>query len=113
MKAVEKTTDILIVDDSEESLRVLVSIIEEQGFEARPVTSGVLAVKAARLSPPELIMLDIGLPDIDGYRVCAELKADERTRDIPILFISGLHATDDKVRALYAGGVDYITKPFQ
>lgn len=109
----DKSKGILVVDDSEESLRVLVSIIEEQGFEARPVTTGSLALKSARLFAPDLIMLDIGLPDMDGYEVCAELKSEERTRDIPILFISGLHATEDKVRALASGGVDYITKPFQ
>lgn len=109
----EKSKGVLVVDDSEESLRVLVSVIEEQGFEARPVTTGSLAIKSARLSAPDLIMLDIGLPDMSGYEVCARLKEDERTRDIPILFISGLHATEDKVRALASGGVDYITKPFQ
>jgi formate hydrogenlyase transcriptional activator len=113
MKKVEKKTDILVVDDSEESLGVLVAIIEDQGFVARSATRGELAVTAARSAPPELILLDIGLPDMDGCTVCAELKADERTRDIPIIFISGLHATEDKVRALAAGGVDYITKPFQ
>jgi formate hydrogenlyase transcriptional activator len=113
MTIVEHKTDILVVDDSEESLHVLVSIIEEQGYVARPVTQGLLAIRTARLSPPELILLDIGLPDINGYQVCEELKADERTREIPILFISGLHATADKVKALAAGGVDYITKPFQ
>jgi formate hydrogenlyase transcriptional activator len=113
MSKLEHKTDILVVDDSEESLHVLVSIIEEQGYVARPVTQGLLAVRTARLSPPELILLDIGLPDINGYQVCEELKADESTREIPILFISGLHATADKVKALAAGGVDYITKPFQ
>lgn len=113
MSTVEKKTDILVVDDSEESLHILVSIIEELGYVARPVTQGLLAIRAARLSPPELVLLDIGLPDIDGYQVCQELKADEHTREIPILFISGLHATADKVKALAAGGVDYITKPFQ
>jgi DNA-binding NtrC family response regulator len=113
MTTPEKKTDILVVDDSEESLHVLVSIIEEQGYVARPVTQGLLAIRAARLSPPELILLDIGLPDIDGYQVCQELKSDESTRENPILFISGLHATADKVKALAAGGVDYITKPFQ
>jgi formate hydrogenlyase transcriptional activator len=113
MKEVENKPDILVVDDSEESLRVLVSIIKEEGFEARVMTQGALAIRAARQAPPELILLDIGLPDMDGYQVCAELKGDERTRDIPILFISGLHATADKVKAFSAGGVDYITKPFQ
>ena len=113
MKKEDQRAEILVVDDSEESLDVLVSIIDEEGFEPRPVTSGKHAIHAARLSPPELILLDVGLPDIDGYKVCSELKADKRTCEIPILFISGLHNTEDKVRALAAGGVDYITKPFQ
>ena len=74
MNRAEDKTDILVVDDSEESLHVLVSIIEEQGFVARPVTQGLLAIRAARLSPPELVLLDIGLPDIDGYQVCEETQ---------------------------------------
>ena len=113
MKDPHHKPDILVVDDSEESLRVLVSIIEEEGLEARVMTQGALAIRAAREAPPDLILLDIGLPDMDGCQVCVELKADQRHRDIPVLFISGLHATTDKVRALSAGGVDYITKPFQ
>jgi len=104
---------ILVAEDSEESLHVLVSILDENGFDVRPTITGTLALNAARSLQPDLILLDIGLPDLDGYQVCMQLKADERTRDIPIIFISGLHATSDKVKAFSAGGVDYITKPFQ
>jgi formate hydrogenlyase transcriptional activator len=113
MNEVRQMPQILIADDSEESLHLLVSIFDEEGYDARPVMNGTLALKAARLSAPDLILLDIRLPDIDGYEVCAKLKEDERTRDIPVLFISGLHATSDKVRGFSSGGVDYITKPFQ
>jgi signal transduction histidine kinase len=68
---------------------------------------------AAQIMPPDLILLDIRMPDMDGYEVCQRLKADERTRGIPVLFISALNETEDKVRAFSAGGMDYITKPFQ
>lgn len=113
MNSSDRKAEILVCDDSEESLRVLVSILDGYGFETRPVTRGGLAVQAARLSPPDLVLLDLRLPDIDGYQVCADLKSHESTCDIPIIFISGLHATEDKVKAFAVGGVDYITKPFQ
>jgi DNA-binding NtrC family response regulator len=113
MNGSDRKPEILVCDDSEESLRVLVSILDDQGFEVRPVTRGALAVQAARLSPPDLILLDLRLPDIDGYQVCANLKGQESTAGIPIIFISGLLATEDKVKAFAVGGVDYITKPFQ
>ena len=80
MKTPDGKPDILIVDDSEEILRVLVSIIEEAGFEARAMTQGASAVRAAREAPPELILLDIRLPDMDGYEVCRRLKSEEHRR---------------------------------
>jgi sigma-B regulation protein RsbU (phosphoserine phosphatase) len=105
--------DILIVDDTPANLRLLSQMLAEQGYRVRPVPDGSLALAAAQAEPPELILLDIRMPGMDGYQVCERLKADDQTRDVPIIFISALHATEDKVRAFVAGGVDYVTKPFQ
>jgi len=103
--------DILIVDDTPANLRLLISILTEQGYRVRPVTDGLLAIAAAQLDPPDLILLDIKMPDIDGYEVCARLKADERTRDIPVIFLTVLDDVIDVVKGFNIGGVDYITKP--
>lgn len=108
----EKCT-ILVVDDVPENVRVLAQMLGEQGYDVRPVTSGRLALQAARADPPSLILLDINMPEMDGFEVCTELKGDERLRGIPVIFISALHETFDKVKAFNAGAVDYITKPFQ
>ncbi|MCZ6633349.1 MAG: response regulator [bacterium] len=105
--------NILIVDDTPANLRLLSSLLSESGFKARGVPNGPLALKAADLDPPNLIMLDITMPDMDGYEVCRRLKEKENTRDIPIIFISALDRVEDKVNAFKVGGVDYITKPFQ
>ena len=105
--------DILIVDDQSNNLKILTSILERHGYEARPALSGQLALKAVRKSLPDIILLDILMPDMDGFEVCKQLKADERTRDIPIIFISALEDISNKLKAFAAGGVDYITKPFQ
>jgi sigma-B regulation protein RsbU (phosphoserine phosphatase) len=107
------TGSILVVDDTLANLRLLSSILAERGHRVRPVPSGALALAAARAEPPDLILLDILMPEMDGYEVCDQLKNDPATRDIPIIFISALDATQDKVRAFHAGGVDYVTKPFQ
>jgi sigma-B regulation protein RsbU (phosphoserine phosphatase) len=104
---------ILVVDDTPANLTLLSQILAEQGYHVRPVPDGPLALAAVRADPPDLILLDIRMPDMDGYQVCEHLKSDARTRDIPIIFISALDATQDKVRAFHTGGVDYITKPFQ
>jgi two-component system sensor histidine kinase/response regulator len=105
--------DILIVDDTPANLDVLAEMLEEQGYRARPVPSGFLALQSARVQPPDLILLDINMPEMDGYEVCQHLKADVNLRDIPVIFISALRDTTDKVQAFDAGAVDYITKPFQ
>jgi len=105
--------DILIVDDQSNNLKILASILERHGYEARPALSGQLALKAVRKSLPDIILLDILMPDMDGFEVCKQLKADERTRPIPIIFISALEDISNKLKAFAAGGVDYITKPFQ
>ena len=105
--------NILIVDDTAENLRLLASILGAQGYEARPVTSGRQALQAAERDPPDLILLDINMPQMNGYEVCLELKARERCRDVPVIFLTALGDVNDKVRAFEVGGVDYITKPFQ
>ncbi len=105
--------DILVVDDTPANLRLLSQMLAEQGFKVRPVPSGTLALMAVQAAPPDLILLDIRMPGMNGYEVCERLKANENTQDIPIIFISALGEVEDKVRAFTVGGVDYITKPFK
>jgi two-component system sensor histidine kinase/response regulator len=105
--------NILIVDDVPANLRLLLNILAAEGHQVRAVPNGAHALAAAFSSPPDLILLDIVMPEMDGYEVCRRLKADARTRDIPILFMSALSDTHAKLRAFAAGGVDYVTKPFQ
>jgi signal transduction histidine kinase len=105
--------NILVVDDTPENLQLLVGMLKEKGYKVRPVPSGELALSGAKIFPPDLILLDIMMPEMDGYEVCSKLKADERTKDIPVIFISALSDVLDKVKAFGVGGVDYITKPFQ
>ena len=104
---------ILAVDDAAANLQVLAGMLKDRGYRVRPVPSGKLALLAARRDPPDLILLDINMPDMNGFAVCEQLKADDRLRGIPVIFISALTEPLDKVRAFATGGVDYITKPFQ
>lgn len=105
--------NILIVDDTPDNLRLLSSTLMERGYKVRSVINGAMALMGAQAAPPDLIVLDIKMPDMDGYEVCTCLKADERTREIPVIFISALDEVLDKVKAFRVGGVDYITKPFE
>ncbi|MEA5553826.1 PleD family two-component system response regulator [Anabaena cylindrica UHCC 0172] len=104
---------ILIVDDNPDNLRLLSKMLESKGFKVKKTVSGKVAIQAAKLEPPDLILLDINMPDINGYEVCRQLKAQTETANIPIIFISALDQTIDKIMAFEIGGVDYITKPFQ
>ncbi|WP_017652796.1 PAS domain S-box protein [Fortiea contorta] len=104
---------ILIVDDTLANLQILSATLSVAGYTVRGVSSGLMAVKEAQTILPDLILLDIKMPEIDGYEVCQLLKADQTTRDIPVIFISALHDVFDKIKAFKLGGVDYITKPFQ
>jgi len=104
---------ILIVDDTPENLTLLRSMLTEKGYRVLAAINGELALKAVRTNLPDLILLDIRMPGMDGYEVCKQLKSEEKTRKIPVIFISALNEVDDKVKALSLGGVDYITKPFQ
>lgn len=104
--------DVLVVDDTPANLRLLSQMLTEEGYHVRPVPDGSLALAAVRAEPPDLILLDIRMPGMNGYEVCECLKADDETRDIPVIFISALDAIQDKVRAFSVGGEDYVTKPF-
>ncbi len=104
--------NILAVDDTPANLQLLVGLLKEHGYRVRPVPSGVLALQAAEASQPDLILLDITMPEMNGYEVCRRLKENPRLRDIPVLFISAMNEPLDKVRAFQTGGVDYVTKPF-
>ena len=104
---------ILIVDDTPDSLRLLTRILTEHQFRLQASTKGSHALMSARKDPPDLILLDIRMPGMDGYEVCQELKAHPTTSEIPIIFLSSLDEVDDKLRAFEVGGADYIIKPFQ
>lgn len=105
--------NLLIIDDTLESLQLLANTLSEQGYKVRGAAKAQMAIRTAKLSPPDLILLDIKMPEMDGYQVCEQLKSAKETCDIPIIFISALDEVMDKVRAFSVGGVDYITKPFQ
>lgn len=104
---------ILIVDDTHANLTLLSQILKGQDFTVRPAPSGKLALTSANKNPPDLILLDINMPEMDGFEVCERLKEDTCTKDIPIIFISALGESFNKVKAFQLGAVDYITKPFQ
>lgn len=105
--------DILIIDDIPDNLRFLSNLLTRAGYSIRKVINGELGIEAAQLEPPDLILLDIMMPGINGYEVCERLKLGDRTQDIPVIFLSALDEELDKVQAFQIGGVDYITKPFQ
>ncbi|HWZ89540.1 MAG TPA: response regulator [Polyangiaceae bacterium] len=103
---------VLVVDDTVDNLRLLTGVLEQMGHEVRPVTSGPQALVAARHSPPDLVLLDVTMPEMTGYEVCARFKADPQLKDIPVIFLTALSDIADKVKAFEVGGIDYITKPF-
>ncbi|MEZ4526530.1 MAG: response regulator [Desulfobacterales bacterium] len=103
---------VLIVDDTPANLHLLKTILSGQGYAVKSAPDGAFALNYARRTPPDLILLDIRMPEMDGYQVCEALKADARTRDVPVIFVTALRDSPDKVRAFSAGGVDFVTKPF-
>lgn len=105
--------NILIVDDTLENLQFLATMLGEHGYHTRAVKSGLEALASVKAVLPEMILLDIKLPDIDGWEVCTRLKADAMTSDVPVIFLSTMNKKEDKLKGFLAGGVDYITKPFQ
>ena len=104
---------ILVVDDTPENLRLLVSLLTREGYLVRPAPNGNLGLSSARLKAPDLILLDIMMPDLNGFEVCMKLKQDETTRNIPVIFLTAVTDLEDKLQAFEVGGVDYITKPFR
>jgi two-component system sensor histidine kinase/response regulator len=105
--------NILVVDDTPAYLEALRGMLKDQGYRVRPVTNGRLALAAVEAERPDLILLDVNMPDMNGFETCERLHADARFAEIPVIFLSALSDTEDKVRALSAGGVDYVTKPFE
>ncbi|MGK7877790.1 MAG: response regulator [Xenococcaceae cyanobacterium] len=105
--------NILIVDDRVDHLHLLSTTLSERGYKVRGAIKGKMALRAARSAPPDLIVIDIRLPDMSGYELCERLKADAQTREIPVIFLSALDEVLDKVKAFAIGGLDYITKPFE
>ena len=104
--------DILVVEDTPASLRLLTSLLTKAGYRVREAPDGELALWSARAQPPELILLDIRMPGMDGYAVCRELKQTATLADVPVIFLSAFDDTDDKLRGFEVGGVDFIAKPF-
>jgi putative two-component system response regulator len=105
--------DILIVDDNTSNLEVLSDMLKTQGYRPRQARSGMAALRAAESQPPDLVLLDIMMPEMDGYEVCRRFKSDDRLKDIPVVFLSALSETEDKIKAFRVGGADYVPKPFQ
>lgn len=109
----DRPARIMVVDDTPQNLRLLESLLTERGYQVFALPSGDMALRAAAKNPPDLILLDIDMPGLTGYQVCERLKADTRLAEIPVIFISALSETADKVRAFELGGVDYVTKPIK
>ena len=108
-----ESDNIVIVDDNPNNLQVLASILQKDGYKVRPALSGELALRAIDAQLPDLVLLDVRMPGMDGYETCHRLKVQDEKRDIPVIFISALNEIEDKLNAFRAGAVDYITKPFQ
>ena len=105
--------DILVVDDTTVNLKLLSSVLSDRGYHVRAASSGARALASAKAKVPDLVLLDVNMPEMDGYEVCRRLKSDPDTMEAAVLFLSAMNDTEDKVRGFEAGGVDYITKPFQ
>jgi two-component system sensor histidine kinase/response regulator len=106
-------TSIMVVDDNPANLKLLEDMLGQAGYGVRSFPRGRHALIAAAQNPPDLILLDINMPEMNGYEVCARLKSDGKLAQIPVIFLSALNETEDKVRALQCGGADYVSKPFQ
>lgn len=104
---------ILAVDDTPASLRLLTDLLKNEGYDVRSAINGEMALHAAAISPPDLLLLDIRMPDMDGFEVCRRLKENPETRDVPVIFVSAAFETFEKLHGFELGAVDYITKPYQ
>jgi len=105
--------DLLVVDDQCDEIQLITNILHHRGYSVRSAHSGKQAVEIAQSDPPDLILLDIAMPTMDGYETCQQLKSDQRTRHIPVMFVSAMEDVNNKVRAFQVGGIDYVTKPLQ
>ena len=105
--------DILIVDDEIPNLRLLTELLEKEGYQVRPAEKAQTALDSALVKQPGLILLDVRMPEMDGFELCRRLKQDKRTKHIPVIFISALQDIEARIQGFEAGGVDFITKPFQ
>jgi response regulator RpfG family c-di-GMP phosphodiesterase len=112
-KIIKNKAKILVVDDTPASLKLLTDIMKGEGYDVRSAISGELALNAAAGNPPDLILLDIRMPEMDGFEVCRRLKLTAATQDVPVIFVTAASETDEKVRGFELGAVDYVTKPYQ
>ena len=103
---------LLVVDDTLANLRLLGNMLGEEGYEVRPVSSGRQALQAIDHDPPDLILMDVNMPDMDGYEVCRRVRANEQSKDVPVIFVTAWADRAYMVKAFEAGGADYVTKPF-
>ena len=104
---------ILAIDDNETNINVLVRFLHEQGYKVITARNGKMGIRRAKFAKPSLILLDVMMPGINGFETCQQLKADETTQDIPVIFMTALNDVENKVKGFDAGGVDYITKPIE
>ncbi len=109
----QERATIMVVDDAPANLTLLRDMLSAKGYRVVMFPGGTMALNAAAKNPPDLILLDIDMPDMDGFEVCERLKADDALKDIPVIFISAMSKTEDKIKAFSVGGIDYVTKPFQ
>jgi DNA-binding response OmpR family regulator len=107
-----KQAEILVVDDEPANLQLLAGILNSYGHKVRVAANGEMALRSMCITPPELVLLDVCLPDLDGYEVCRRIKADPVSNHVPVLFVTSLSAAEEKVKAFDSGATDYITKPF-
>lgn len=112
-KTIKNKAKILVVDDTPASLKLLTDIMKAEGYDVRSAINGELALNAASSNPPDLILLDIRMPEMDGFEVCKRLKSVAATQDVPVIFVTAASETDEKVRGFELGAVDYVTKPYQ
>ena len=106
-------TEILVIDDEIGSRRLLTEILSKEGYRVRPAEGPQVALESALAHPPGLILLDVRMPEMSGYELCRQFKQDERTRDIPVIFVSALQDVADRVQGFKVGGVDFVSKPFE
>lgn len=112
-KAASASGGIMVVDDTPSALHLMVELLSREGYTVRPASTGELALRSAMRTPPELILLDVQMPGMDGYAVCRKLKAEPTTAGVPVIFLSALNDTESRVRGLEVGAQDFISKPFQ